>query len=213
VVVELITDDRRLDIARGEADVALRAGSRPEGAGVVAKRLSDAGWTAYCSRSYAEERGIPATPEAFAGHHVALVEGTMARVPAFGWLTRVAEHATVNTRSNSLTNVLSAVKAGLGISMFPCIIGDAEADLVRCLPPPPELDSEVWLVIRENIKQAPHVRAFVDCLAAHMFSLRDQHAGRTPAQIGKPDALAAIALAIFFGMHPLAEAVLSACCA
>lgn len=213
VTVELITDDRRLDIARGEADVALRAGSRPEGAGVVAKRLPDAAWTAYCSRSYAEERGIPDSPEAFSGHYIAQVEGTMARVSAFGWLSRVAQHATVNTRSNSLTNLLSAVKAGLGISMFPCFIGDAEADLVRCLPPPPELDSEVWLVVRENVKQAPHVRAFVDCLAAHMFSLREQHTGRKPLQIGKSDALAAIAPALFAGMHLLAASVQSVCCA
>jgi DNA-binding transcriptional LysR family regulator len=37
--VELITDDRRLDIAHGEADVALRAGSRPDGAGIVMRRM------------------------------------------------------------------------------------------------------------------------------------------------------------------------------
>jgi DNA-binding transcriptional LysR family regulator len=50
VTVDLISQDRRLDVARGEADVALRAGSRPDGAGIVAQRLPDAGWSAYCSR-------------------------------------------------------------------------------------------------------------------------------------------------------------------
>ena len=59
ITVEFITDDRRLDSSRGEADVALRAGSRPEGGGIVAQRLPDASWALYCSHGYAEEHGAP----------------------------------------------------------------------------------------------------------------------------------------------------------
>ena len=181
VTVELVTADRRLNIARGEADVALRGSSRPEGTGIVAQRLPDAGWTAYCSRAYAEEHGIPASADAFAGHFVALVEGPMAGLAPFCWLAQVAKDATVNTRSNSLTNVLSAIKAGLSISMLPCFVGDVDPDLVRCLPPVAELDGEVWLIVREDVKQTPHVRAFVDCLAAHMNAHRGPHSGRMPS--------------------------------
>ena len=47
-------------------------------------------------------------------------------------------------------------------------IGDGEADLMRCFPPIPELNAELWLIIREDIRQAPHVRAFVDFLAARL---------------------------------------------
>jgi DNA-binding transcriptional LysR family regulator len=188
VTVELVTDDRRLDVSRGEADVALRASSRPEGGGVVAQRLPDAGWSVYCSRSYAEEHGIPSNADAFAGHHIVLVEGSMARLPAYAWLVRMAGNATVSTRSNSLTSLLSAVKAGLGIGMLPCFVGDAEADLRRCLPPIPELDAEVWLIVRDEVRQAAHVRAFVDSLAAHMVALRARHTGRKPGQIGLQDA-------------------------
>jgi DNA-binding transcriptional LysR family regulator len=188
VTVEVITDDRRLDVSRGEADVALRASSRPEGGGVVAQRLPDAGWSVYCSRSYAEEHGMPSEADRFAGHHIVLVEGSMARLPAYAWLVRMAQNPTVSARSNSLTGVLSAVKGGLGIGMLPCFVGDAEVDLRRCLPPIRELDAEVWLIVREDVRQAAHVRAFVDCLAAHMAALRAQHAGRMPAQSACGDA-------------------------
>lgn len=47
ILVELISDDRRLDPIGGEADVALRAGSRPEGASIVARRLLHAAWSVY----------------------------------------------------------------------------------------------------------------------------------------------------------------------
>lgn len=180
LTIELITDDRRLDIARGEADVALRASSRPEGGGIVAQRLPDAGWTAYCSRGYAEERGLPSEADGYAGHLLALVEGPMARLPTFAWLTGTAGAARIGTRSNSLTSLLSAVKAGLGVTMLPCFIGDAEEALVRCRPPVPELDAEVWLIVREEVRHARHVRAFVDALAEHMLAQRHRHTGRGP---------------------------------
>lgn len=177
VTVELVIDDRFLDLKRNEADVALRANARPEGGGVVAQRLPDSAWAAYCSRPYADEHGAPADQSELNAHAVVGLEGPMARLPASVWLTRIAPGATVSARSNSLTSHISAVKEGLGIGMLPCIVGDAEADLLRCSPPVPELDAELWLIVREDIKQAPHVRAFVDCLAAHITSLRKQLAG------------------------------------
>lgn len=168
IMVELVTDDRRLDLSRGEADVALRAGSRPEGGGIVAQRLPDALWALYCSHGYAEEHGAPAGPDELDGHAVVGLEGPLANLPAFLWLRRIAPNASVSARSNSLTNLVSALKAGLGVGPLPCVFGDGEADLMRCFPPVPELNAELWLIIREDIRQAPHVRAFVDFLAAHL---------------------------------------------
>ena len=168
ITVELFIDDRRLDIARGEADVAVRAGSKPEGAGIVAQRLPDAHWTVYCSRAYAEEHGVPARPDDLNKHAIVGLEGAMANLPAFLWLKQVAPDANISARSNSLTSLASALKAGLGVGPLSCFIGDTEPDLLRCFPPIRELDAEVWLIIREEIRHAPHVRAFVDFLAAHL---------------------------------------------
>jgi len=178
VTVELVIDDRFLDLRRNEADVALRANSRPEGGGIVAQRLPDSAWAAYCSRPYADEHGAPSELNELNSHAIVGLEGAMARLPASLWLTQNAPGASISARSNSLINHVSAIKAGLGIGMLPCLVGDAEADLLRCLPPEPELDAELWLIVREDVKQAPHVRAFVDCLAAHITSLRKQLAGQ-----------------------------------
>jgi DNA-binding transcriptional LysR family regulator len=172
VLLELIADDRRLDLARGEADVALRASSRPEGAGIVARRLPDIAWSVYCSRSYAEEHGAPDTIDALESHAVIAVEGGLASLPGPRLLARVAPSSKIGARSNSLTNLILALKAGLGIATLPCFAGDAHDDLVRCLPPIPELVAEQWLVVREEVKSAPHVRAFVDFLAEYIQGLR-----------------------------------------
>lgn len=172
VMIELIADDRRLDIGRSEADVALRAGARPEGGGIVAQRLPNSAWAAYCSQAYADEHGCPDGLGELDSHAIVGFEGALVQAPAALWLARLAPNAPVNTRSNSLTNHISAVKAGLGVGVLPCFVGDADADLLRCSAPIKEAEAELWLIVREDLKQALHVRAFVDCLSAHMWSLR-----------------------------------------
>jgi DNA-binding transcriptional LysR family regulator len=177
VLVEIISDDRRFDLARGHADVALRTGSRPEGAGIVARRLPDVSWSVYCGTSYAAEHGAPGTIEQLDGHSILGMDGALAQRPAPQFLFRVAPNSNVTARSNSLANLVSALKAGLGIAMLPCLVGDAEPGLVRCLPPIAGLDSEMWLIVREDVKSAPHVRAFADFLASRIQKMRGKLAG------------------------------------
>lgn len=168
IVVELLIADERLDIARGEADVALRAGSGPEGAGIVARRLPDAYWTVYCSRTYAAERGVPENRAAIPGHEIVGLDGQMGRLSAWLWLAASAPDAVIRFRSNSLINLVSNLKASLGLGVLPTLTGDAEPELMRCFPPPPELRSELWLMVREEIKAQPHVRAVTDFLASYI---------------------------------------------
>jgi DNA-binding transcriptional LysR family regulator len=185
ILIELVADDRRFDLARGDAEVALRTGSRPDGAGIVARRLPNVAWSVYCSRSYAEECGAPSAIEALDGHPIVGFDGALGSRPAPQFLVRTAPNSKVSARSNSLANLVSALKAGLGIAMLPCLIGDTEAGLVRCLPPIRELDSEMWMIVREDVKSAPHVRAFADFLATRIQSMRGPLAGEAdPAHAG-----------------------------
>jgi DNA-binding transcriptional LysR family regulator len=177
ILVELFVDDRRFDLARGDADLALRTGSRPDGAGIVARRLPNVAWSVYCSRYYAKEHGAPNSVEALDGHPILGMHGALSDRPPSLFLIRAAPNSKVSARSNSLGNLVSALKAGIGIAMLPCLIGDADTELHRCLPPVEGLDSEMWLIVRQEIRSAPHVRAFADFLAANIQSMRGQLAG------------------------------------
>jgi molybdate transport repressor ModE-like protein len=168
VSVELIATDERVDIAAGDADVALRGSSRPEGAGIVAQRMPDVLWTMYCSPAYAAERGVPNCREALRGHEIVGFEGRLTRLPGWRWLAEAAPDAVVRFRSSSFVSMVSNLKAGLGIGPLPTIIGDAEPGLVRCFPAPPELRDELWLIVREELKNEPHVRALTDFLASYI---------------------------------------------
>jgi DNA-binding transcriptional LysR family regulator len=183
ITVELIADDRHLDLARGEADVALRATiRRPEplhGAGIVASKLARVGWSVYCSRAYAEEHGVPRRLEDLDGHPIVALDENMAHLPGPRLLARMATHSRISARSNNLTNLVLTLKVVQGIATLPCIAGDADPELVRCLPPIPELESDLFLVLREEVKSSTHVRAFADSIAAHIKASRARLAGET----------------------------------
>ncbi len=120
---------------------------------------------------------MPSGREALCEHAIIGMEGRMAQVAGPRWLDEAAPGAPIRFRSNSLTNLVSNLRAGLGIATLPCLVGDSEPDLVRCFPPPPEMTSDTWLVVREELRTTLHIRAFVDFLAAHVFSMRDALAG------------------------------------
>jgi DNA-binding transcriptional LysR family regulator len=172
VRVDLVVDERRLDLVRGEADVALRTGSRPTENGLVARRLASMAWAAYCSRNYAERCGCPRSIDALDRHVLVGAEGPIAALPGWTWLKQTAPQAEVAGRSSSLTNLIAAVRAGLGITVLPCLLAEGEADLVRCIGPIDGVQSDLWLLTREDARDVRRVRAFIDFLAAHVAAMR-----------------------------------------
>jgi DNA-binding transcriptional LysR family regulator len=170
--IEVAVSDRRLDVLRGEADVALRAGSRPDQIGLAGRRLADLRWTVYASRDYAARRGLPCTPDELKDHVIVRGVDALAQIPPMRWLDSLTEGADVLSHSNTLSNVMIAVKSGLGVSALPCMMGDREPDLVRCMPPVAELDSDLWLILREPMKDLPHVKAFTQFIAARIAAMR-----------------------------------------
>ena len=68
--IEMVADDRRLDLARGEVDVAIRLGALPAEAGITCRRLGRSAWSLHCAKSYAERHGVPQTVEDLDDHEI-----------------------------------------------------------------------------------------------------------------------------------------------
>jgi DNA-binding transcriptional LysR family regulator len=65
-------------------------------------------------------------------------------------------------RSNDLTNLLTAARAGLGLAVLPCSMARSEPDLVRVPTHLPPLTRELWLVFHRDVARAPAVRAVIN---------------------------------------------------
>ena len=66
-----------------------------------------------------------------------------------------------------MVNQLVAARAGIGLAVLPCYLGDPEPDLVRALPggPVPALVRELWIVTHQDLRRTARVRAFFDAIA------------------------------------------------
>jgi DNA-binding transcriptional LysR family regulator len=60
-----------------------------------------------------------------------------------------------------------AARAGIGLTLLPCYLGDPEPALARALPHPvPALARELWIVTHQDLRRTARVRAFFDVVTA-----------------------------------------------
>jgi DNA-binding transcriptional LysR family regulator len=171
--ITLSSDMRLLDLARREADVALRA-SPPRHPDAVGRKLGRQATGAYASRDLQGGADPPVIglPRALDG--TSLAQSLRTLFPK----SRMA------ARGNSEGHILSLIRAGLGVGIVDCFAGDADPLLRRFLPEPVRA-YDMWAVTHVDMRQAPRVRAVVDFLAAIFAEEADLLAGRMPA--GTPE--------------------------
>ena len=165
IQIELVIDNRQLDLARREADVALRA-TRPSQGDLFGRKLADLAWAVYAAPGYLAEHSAPAEATDLARHAVIGWDAAGAPARAAEWLAETVPDAAIVYRSSSLINQLVAAAAGLGLAVLPCYLADPEPGVRRVLPPLPELTRELWLITHKALKDTARVRAFMDVVGS-----------------------------------------------
>lgn len=167
IAPEIIVTDSRLDLGRGEADIALRAGGMDERDDIVRRRLPDSVWAIYIGRSLAETIGIPEDAAAISRFPVIVGEGVLAAAGPVAFLERQAGPGRIALRSNSLAGLLAAAEAGLGLAALPAVAAHASPHLLRC-PALGSFPSPFWLCWHESRRNDPLIRTVADFLAAEI---------------------------------------------
>lgn len=165
IEVEVIASDKNLDLAHGEADVAIRFGTQPEGDTLIVRRLTELEQTVYASRELATKLGRPSSPADLARYP--LIGDSIYRTGRFSrWLESQVPEGKVVQRINSMSAMQASIKSGIGAALLPCIIGDSSRSMVRLMPPIKELTSVCWLVTTDQARRQPHVRRVIDTVVA-----------------------------------------------
>ena len=169
--VEFVLSDAYVDLAKGEADVALRSGDTEDGV-LVGRRIADSLWAVYASRDYVARCGAPGSVAEMAAHPLIGFEDSMAKHRAVIWLREVAPGARFAAHSTSVLGLVSAAKAGVGVAALPTALGDAEDTLVRLFGPVDAL-TRAWRVLAHpDQRHTPRVDAFFRFIAAEGEALR-----------------------------------------
>ena len=161
VRVQLLMEQRILDLSKGEADIAIRGGKPGSGA-LVCRRIAEVPWGIYASRAFVAEHGSPAAPSDIARFPVIDLVDELEDVPAVRWMRSQAGQARIAVRCANVPSAHLALKSGAGLAPLPTVYAASDTDLVNLLGPLPELNYPMFLVTHRDIRKRPGVNAFFD---------------------------------------------------
>ncbi|MFL6760888.1 LysR family transcriptional regulator [Sphingomonas sp.] len=166
IMIELDTAGTVRDLGAGEADIALRATKigAEQPAGLVGRQLCFDDWAPYCSRAYAERRGVPRAVSELKDHAFIGGGGGNLWLQYQAWLQQLGLESQVAMHHATSGGLLAGVRSGFGIAVLPCAVADADPELIQCLPPRSKHERGLWLFTHERVRHTPRVRTVVDFL-------------------------------------------------
>ncbi|WP_428515982.1 LysR family transcriptional regulator [Roseovarius sp.] len=171
--IDLMLEERVLDLPMREADVAIRM-KEPSQADLIRKRLMMINMCLYATQKYLDERGTPEGMEDLGTHRLICQNPRSAQVGAGA--TLVNELVTYDIPSlltvNNYYGVLQGVLNNLGIGVLPDYLGQDFDQLVRVLPDVQSSDVPVFLAYPEELRHSQRIKAFRDFVQEEIVAYR-----------------------------------------
>ena len=171
--IDLMLEERVLDLPMREADVAIRM-KEPSQADLIRKRLMNIRMRMYASPEYLEQNGTPQTMDDFTQHRLICQHAGIAQVAAGALLVaELMSHDIPSTLTvNNYFGVLQAVLNHLGIGVLPDYITEDFPHLVRVLPDIESAEVPVFLAYPEELRHSKRVAAFREFVTEEIFAYR-----------------------------------------
>lgn len=160
--LDLIAEPALLSITRREADIAIRL-ARPTEDGMIARKLARMLYAAYARRD-TDASTLP---------WITFEEG-FAKIPQARWISKEGKKPISPLRVNDGEPILQATRAGVGRTLLPVFVGDADPDLISLTQP--VTGREVWLVVHPHVRRSARVEATVDWIDALFAKLKREGA-------------------------------------
>jgi DNA-binding transcriptional LysR family regulator len=172
--VHLLTGPARLDIARREADLAIRY-VRPDSGELVSRRLGRVAVAAYGSTAYLSKHPPPLVGESLRAYQVVVPEEGIR-----SWARPLPEGRVV-LRANNMSALVQAVLLGMGIGSLHCWMAARHAELRRVWPDEPLEHDDIFLVLHKDVQRTGRVRAFIEAIEERAADVSRELEGRLSA--------------------------------
>lgn len=165
ITVELVESQQTANLARREADLAVRH-HPPEGGDLYISKLGTFACAVYRRAAAEGNAWVTYTEE-------------QAHYPTARWAQQRLrdEGGSIALRASNMPMQLAAIRAGAGRGLLPCFVGDADPLLERLCEPVPEIAAEYWVIVHRDLRRAACVRAVIDWIGALFDEQRDALAG------------------------------------
>ena len=147
----------------------------PDIASIVARRLGRVAYAIYASR----DLKIAGTArDALRGMPWAGFDDEHDYMPGQSWMLALLEGARPAVRVNNWLILYESVRAGAGLAVLPCYLGDADRKLRRLGAILSEVAVDQWLLVHRDLRALPRVRAVMDALVRLFQEERAQLEGK-----------------------------------
>ncbi|HEX5280668.1 MAG TPA: LysR family transcriptional regulator [Micropepsaceae bacterium] len=166
--IHLVFEDRELDLAQREADLAIRMRA-PVQADLIQRKLFTVHYHLYATADYLARHGTPHSFEDLCNHTlIAYGETAAPEIRDVNWLIDSTRRFTNSCgralRINNITGILYATEAGIGVAALPDYLTIGRPQLTRVLPEVEGPSFDVHLVYCDALRQSKRVAAFRDFL-------------------------------------------------
>lgn len=164
IVVDVVAANEIRDLKRREADIAIR-NARPDQPDLIARLISNDAGTFYASPEWiAANPSVKRLEDLGQRDFIGLADQAQFMMALHKRGIEVTEK-NFRASSNSHLVHIEMARAGLGIGVLPCALGDADPGLTRLLPDVPNFEYPVWLVAHRELHTNRRVRLVFDLIA------------------------------------------------
>lgn len=157
VRLEFVGDNSLLNLHQREADVAIRVTRKPPET-LWGTRLTDQHAGYYAAKDWLVANGLE---QGDLPDDIPLISFTSWRSPIPERLLQIRPKARVVAYSDDMATAMHMVRAGLGLTRMPRILGDSLDGLVLLTSLPRESYAPIWLLTHPDLRQASRVAAFM----------------------------------------------------
>ena len=148
-------------LSKREADIAVRPTGKPDET-LVGRRIGTIAQAPYIAKALAM---TPDRNEAVDSIDWIGPDESMT-YPAFDrWLENEGLVDRCRIRVNTVYGMLAAAKAGLGLSVLPCYLGENDEQLVRVGSEIPAMATDLWVLTHPDLRKTERIRIFLDHVA------------------------------------------------
>jgi len=155
---EVIESHMLANLSRREADLLIRE-QVPELADIVTRKLGRVAYAIYVARDFplARKPALESLPWiGFDDNH--------SYMPGQQWLHKRLGGARPVVRCNNWLVLHEATRAGAGLAILPCYLGDPDPALKRVGGVIPDVFADQWLLVHRDLRALPRVRAVMDAV-------------------------------------------------
>jgi DNA-binding transcriptional LysR family regulator len=165
IELDLITHPFPVSVRRREADIVMRVFDAGD-ENLIGRKIGRLGVGFYASRDYVVRRGLPQHRGDWRHHSVVGFADKITNTELGRWSDRIAADANVVMRCSSQSDMLAAIRAGVGISVMSCLVGNSFPDLVRVAPQKLAGLSDLWLLAHPDLAGLPAMREVIAFVTA-----------------------------------------------